>query len=377
MKIIRRDLIDNLEEWLFKGKIIIIYGARQVGKTTLVNEIISGYTNSSLYLNCDLLSVRRSIEKPEPSELKLILGNAGLVVFDEAQQVENIGLVLKVIHDTFPEIQIIATGSSSFDLSNKINEPLTGRAIEFILYPFSLNETLQIFPAYQVRNQIETYLRYGLYPEIVNKSEAEAQILLENLSSKYLYKDVLEYEKVRKPQLVVKLLQMLALQTGSEVSVNELAVTLQVSRSTIEHYIDLLEKTFVIFRLFSFSRNLRKELSKKFKVYFYDPGIRNSLIMNFNPMEIRSDKGALWENFFICERLKFLQKENRKVNRYFWRSHSKQEIDYLEETGGKLITFECKFSPNQKAIIPREFKSTYPESEFNVVHPDNIRNFLI
>lgn len=377
MKIIHRTLQDILEKWLFKGKVLIIYGARQVGKTTLVKELIQGRKNDSVYLNCDILSVRQSLEISDPFALKSLIGNAKIVIFDEAQRIHNIGLILKIIHDSYPEIQIIATGSSSFDLSNKINEPLTGRALEFVLYPFSLYELQQIFPEYQLRNRLDPFLRFGMYPEMIDKPESEARLLLDNLTGKYLYKDVFEFETIKKPQLIVKLLQMLALQLSSEVSLNELAVSLRVNRTTIERYLDILEKAFVIYRLFSFSRNLRSELTKKFKVYFNDIGIRNSLISNYNALELRNDTGALWENFFISERIKYLQKENKILNRYFWRTHGKQEIDYIEESGGILNAFECKLKPRSGTKVPSEFLTAYPGSEFHVVHCDNFWPYLI
>jgi predicted AAA+ superfamily ATPase len=377
MKIIHRTLQDNLAEWLFRGKVLILYGARQVGKTTLVKELIRTRKKTSIYLNCDILSLRQSLEIADPVALKSLIGNSEIAVFDEAQQIHNIGLTLKIIHDSYPEIQIIATGSSSFDLSNKINEPLTGRALEFVLYPFSLHELRQIYPDYQLQNNLGPFLRFGTYPEMIDKSESEARLLLDNLTGKYLYKDVFEFETIKRPQLIVKLLQMLALQIGSEVSLNELSVKLRVSRPTVEHYLDILEKAFVIYRLYSFSRNLRSELTRKFKVYFYDVGIRNSLISNYNSLELRNDSGALWENFFISERIKYMQKEKRTANRYFWRTHSKQEIDYIEESDGILQAFECKLNPKSTVKVPAEFKSSYPNSEYQVVHPGNFWKYMV
>lgn len=376
MKIVHRYLLDIIQPWLFRNKILIIYGARQVGKTTMVKELLKSYPDQSKYLNCETFSVKQSFESNDPVVLKAVLGQAELIVLDEAQRIDKIGIVLKIIHDTYPEIQIIATGSSSFDLSNKINEPLTGRALEFILYPFSVDELRQVFPDHQLLTNQSPFLRFGMYPEIIDKSESEAKFLIDNLTGKYLYKDILEYEQLKKPQLIVKLLQMLALQIGSEVSVNELAVALQVNRSTIDRYIDILEKAFVIFRLQAFSRNLRKELTKKFKVYFYDIGIRNSLIANFNSPEIRQDYGALWENFFIVERLKFLRQTGKNPNRYFWRTHNKYEIDYIEETGGKLYAFECKTKKTTKIKIPSDFINAYPGSDFYIISPENYWGFV-
>jgi len=298
------------------------------------------------------------------------------VALDEAQRIENIGLVLKVLHDAVPDLQIIATGSSSFDLSNKINEPLTGRALEFILYPFSYQELRQAYSDQELPSRWTNSIRFGWYPELLAKSEKEAILLLDNLAGKYLYKDIFEFEMIKKPQLLVKLLQMLSLQVGSEVSTHELSVSLQVNRSTIERYLDILEKAFVIFRLYSFSRNLRQEINRKFKVYFFDVGVRNSLINNYNPPNLRLDGGGLWENYFISERLKYLQSLEINPKRYFWRTHQGKEIDYLEEAGGKLITFECKLNQMAKAALPKEFASNYPNHEFHVITPENYWRYL-
>jgi predicted AAA+ superfamily ATPase len=377
MIIIQRSLQQSIEKWLFRNKVLIIYGARQVGKTTLVREMLKQFPSDSLYLNCETFSVQQSLQSTDPERLKEVIGRVRLAVLDEAQRIENIGLILKILHDNVPELQIIATGSSSFDLSNKINEPLTGRAIEFILYPFSYQEMRQVYPAHELPERWRSFIRFGLYPEVIDKSESEAVLLLDNLAGKYLYKDIFEFELIKKPQFLVKLLQMLALQIGSEVSLNELATTLQINRTTVERYLDILEKAFVIFRLHSFSRNLRNELTRKIKVYFYDIGVRNSLINNFNPPDLRTDSGSLWENYFIVERLKYLQSEGKNPNRYFWRTHRGLEIDYIEESGGKLHAFECKLNPASKATMPKEFAATYPNSDFQMVTPNNYWRFLL
>ncbi len=377
MEIIARTLQSSVEKWMFRKKVLIIYGARQVGKTTLVREILDHFPSESLYMNCETYSVQQSLQSTDPERLKEVIGKVKLLVLDEAQRIENIGLILKILHDNLPEVQIIATGSSSFELSNKINEPLTGRAIEFILYPFSYRELQQVYPVHELSGRWRSFIRFGLYPEIIDKSESEAILLLDNLTGKYLYKDIFEFELIKKPQFLVKLLQMIALQVGSEVSVNELSTALQINRSTVERYLDILEKAFVIFRLYSFSRNLRNELTRKIKIYFYDIGIRNSLINNFNPADLRTDSGCLWENYFIVERLKYLQSAGKSPNRYFWRTHQGKEIDYIEESGGKLYAFECKLNPAAKAAMPKEFAATYPDSKFQLVTPDNYWRFLL
>lgn len=376
MNTIPRTIQQSIEKWLFRKKVIILYGARQVGKTTLVKEILKKYPDDSLYLNCETFSVQQSLQTNDFRRLKEIVGKAKLLVLDEAQRIENIGLAIKILHDSLPEIQIIATGSSSFELSNKINEPLTGRAIEFILYPFSFQELKYIMEDHERLTTWSRFIRFGMYPEIMTRPEDEAALLLDNLAGNYLFKDIFEFEQVKKPQFLVKLLQMLSLQLGSEVSVHELAVSLQLNRSTIDRYLDILEKAFVIFRLNSFSRNLRNEINRKFKIYFFDCGIRNSLINNFNIPELRTDTGGLWENFFIVERLKYIQNAGSRTNRYFWRTHQGREIDYIEEGGGKLIAFECKVNPLSKARIPKDFLQAYPNHEFHVVSPDNYWKFL-
>jgi uncharacterized protein len=297
------------------------------------------------------------------------------VVFDEAQHIPGIGRILKLLHDTYPDIQIIATGSSSFSLSSDLSEPLTGRALEFILHPFSYTEFAQVYTPSERPQLLSLNLRYGFYPDLAGKNEEDARFLLDNLSSKFLFRDILAFETLRKPSILVKLLQMLAFQLGSEVSMNELAVNLGVTRKTIEHYLDLLEKSFVIFRLSAFSRNLRQEINKKVKIYFYDLGIRNSIIAAFNPLELRNDTGALWENFCLVERIKYLQSVKRYPRQYFWRTHQQQEIDYIEEEDGLISAFEFKFS-GSAARMPQSFQRAYPESSFRVINRINFLSFI-
>ena len=375
MKIIERSLQAVIEKWLFKQKVITIYGARQVGKTTLAKVLLKKWGNEKDYFNCDLIGVRNAFQKQDPIALKRIIGDTNLIVIDEAQRVEDIGLVLKILHDTFPELQIIATGSSSFTLANKINEPLTGRALEFILYPFSVVEMHSYFTMIELEGEIERLMRFGSYPEIVHKSDGDAITLLDNLASKYLYKDILELDRIKKPEKLLKLLQLIALQLGNEVSIHELAMKLALNRETVERYLDLLEKSFVIFKLRSFSRNLRKELTKKVKIYFYDIGIRNSLISRYNAIEFRDDIGALFENLCIVERMKYLQRTEQKHNQYFWRTHDKKEIDYIEESDGKLVGYEYKWTKG-KCKKPAEFLTTYKGSEIFLVNRDTFWKFI-
>ena len=373
---IKRLLQEKIEKELFRGNIIIVYGARQVGKTTLVKQIIENSKEKSKYLNCEILSIKDQLKDPEPEKLKFFLGDAKLVVLDEAQSIENIGLILKVLIDTYPNIQIIATGSSSFDLANKINEPLTGRSLEFKLYPLSIQELKESKDLFDVESKLEKLLVFGSYPEVFLLDKEDAIQKLDQISSNYLFKDILSYDGLKKPTILVKLLKALALQVGNEVNYNELSNSLDIDGKTVEKYIDLLEKCFIIFKLSAFSRNLRKEISKSVKIYFYDLGIRNSLIQNYNPLEIRNDAGALWENFCIIERIKMNRYNNIYANYYFWRTYTQKEIDLIEEKEGKLLAFEMKWGKSLKAA-PKEFLEEYKNSEFEVVNKENYYKFLL
>ena len=368
-----RDIQPALEQALFKGKVIILYGARQVGKTTLIRTLQEKYPDESLYLNCDEPDLRSALSEKTSTELRLLLGNKILILIDEAQRVKNIGLTLKLLVDNFPQIQFVATGSSSFDLSNDITEPLTGRKIEFSLYPLSMGELITQSTPREIQRSLEYHMRYGMYPGIIFKDHP-AEALLE-MTKSYLYKDILEFQSVKNPDLLRRLLQALALQIGSEVSFNELGTMLGLDKNTITRYLFLLEQGFVVFHLPPFSRNLRKELTKQRKIYFYDLGVRNALINNFNPLEIRQDVGPLWENFFISERMKAVHNQRRHPNMYFWRTYDGQEIDYLEEEGGQLVGFECKWG-REKWRVPAVFTTAYPGSEVHLVKRENVLEFL-
>lgn len=371
---IKRIIQDKIEEKIFKNKIIVLYGARQVGKTTIMKELQKKNKEKSLFLNCDEPDIREQLKDANSSQLKYLIRDNKLIFIDEAQRVKNIGLTLKILADQFEGLQIIASGSSSFDLANEINEPLTGRKFEFLLYPITISELLNIYSVIELNRELEKRILHGMYPEIITESTNE-QELLEELTKSYLYKDIFNFNKIKHSEALVRLLQALALQIGNEVSYQELAQTAGIDKKTVESYIDILEKSFIIFKLTSFSRNLRNELKKKRKIYFYDTGIRNAIIKNFNTLNIRNDVGNLWENFLISERLKYNETLKFKKNIYFWRNHNNQEIDFIEEYGGKLYGYEIKWN-NKKARIPRAFETAYPGSEIKVITRNNYLDFL-
>jgi len=360
----------KIEEYLFKGKVIIIYGARRVGKTFLAKQITANYPGAK-YINCELLQNKDALETTNSELLNPFIGNTKLLILDEAQNINNIGLVLKVIVDTFPDIQVIATGSSSFELGQKISEPLTGRSRVFHLFPLSMQEISQSTDNISLIARLDTILRFGSYPEVFGKSDLEAIEELNNIASNYLFKDVLQFERLKRPDLIFNLLKAIALQLGNVLSYNELSNILGENLHTIKRYIELLEKAFVIFRLNSLSRNPRKELTKGQKIYFYDLGIRNSLIQNFNSMNLRTDTGALWENFCILEMMKNNNNHRIFVNSYFWRNYEQKEIDYITEKDGILSAFEFKFSNNNRKTNYSKFRLLYPESSFNVISKEN------
>ncbi len=373
---ITRTLQKPIEKALFKGKVIVIFGARRVGKTTLVKQIISASPGSK-YINCELGQNQDALETTNTDLLISYLGKkTSIAVLDEAQHVRNIGIVLKVLADTFPNLQLIVTGSSGFDLVNKIAEPLTGRSRLFQLLPFSFEELLQVKDLLTLKSSTDTIMRFGLYPEVYDKTEEVAIEELDNIAVNYLYKDLLMFENLRRSDLIRGLVKAIALQLGNEVSLNNLANMLGENVHTIKKYLELLEKTFVIFRLSSFSRNLRNEINKGMKIYFLDPGIRNSIIRNFNPMDIRTDTGGLWENFFIVERMKYHNNHRRMVNYYFWRTYQKDEIDLIEEMNGKMTAFECKYNPRKKISLPNTFTETYPDSSQVIITPDTFWKFI-
>lgn len=355
-----------------KGKAIIIIGPRQVGKTTLLKKIMD--KEVYLFLDGDDPTVRNLLANANTEQLKSIIGQHKTVFIDEAQRIENIGLMMKIITDQFKDVQLFASGSSAFELSNKINETLTGRKWEFHLFPISWNELENSIGFVKATQQLELRILYGMYPEVITNIGQEKDVLGQ-LANSYLYKDVLAFGGIRKPDVLEKLLQALALQIGNEVSYNELSQLLGIDKNTVSTYIDILEKAFVIFKLKSFSRNLRNEIKTNQKIYFCDTGIRNMVIGNFNALDLRQDKGALWENFLISERIKKLSYENSLAKSYFWRTAQQQEIDYVEEEAGKMTGYEIKWNEKAKVKIPKLFSETY-KAETEILNRENFRKFL-
>jgi predicted AAA+ superfamily ATPase len=369
----QRTVEKSIKQKTGKGKAIVIAGARQVGKTTLIKKILE--KEQYLFLDADDPSIRRLLSNPNTEEIRTILGKNRIVFIDEAQRIAGIGLTLKIITDQFKNVQLFVSGSSSFDLGDKLNEPLTGRKWEYELFPISWEEFEETEGFVKSEQQMENRLLFGFYPDVLN-NKGEERIILKNLVSSYLYRDILSFSEIRKPEILDNLLLALALQTGSEVNYNELAATIGVNKITIQKYIDFLEKGYIIFRLNSFSRNLRNEIKKNRKVYFYDNGIRNMIIGNFSPLKLRTDVGALWENFLISERKKQNVYKETFARMYFWRTKQQQEIDFVEEKEGKIYGFEFKWKKGAKTRLPATFTKTY-NAETKVIDRTNFREFVI
>lgn len=372
---IKRKLQDIIEKKLFDGKAILLMGPRQVGKTTLLKELFGG-REDVMWLNGGELDVQVLFEGVSATRLRAMFGRKKVIIIDEAQRIPDIGLRLKLVTDQIKDVQLIATGSSAFELATKTGESLTGRKWEYKMYPFSFGEMVDEHGLLEEKRMIPHRLIFGYYPEVVMRLGEEREIL-RLLSDSYLYKDVLMSDQINKPDSLVKLLQALAFQVGSQVSYNELAQLCGLDSKTVEKYVVLLEQSYVIFRLNSFCRNLRNELKNSKKIYFYDNGIRNALIANFNQIEGRADRGALWENFLISERKKFLEYNRLWGNSWFWRTKEQKEIDWVEERDGKIIGYEFKWNPDQKVKIPRLFLDSYENSDFRVIHRDNCDSFLL
>ena len=368
-----RYLREKIESRLGSGKAIVVIGPRQVGKTTLIESILE--TKDYLLLDGDDPKTRTLLTEPNTEQIRTILGKYKYVFIDEAQRIKGIGLTMKIITDRFKDVQLFTSGSSSFDLTNKINEPLTGRKWEYQLFPISWEEFETHHGYLNSEQQLENRLLYGFYPDVLNNIGDEISIL-RNLVNSYLYKDILSYSDIRKPEVLEKLVQALALQVGSEVNYSELAQIVNVDKNTISKYIDILQQGYIIFKLSSFSRNVRNEIKTNKKIYFYDNGVRNMVIGNFNPLDLRTDKGALWENFLISERMKQIEYKQSLARTYFWRTKQQQEVDFVEENSGKIIGYEFKWHKKKTSRLPKTFVESY-NAESNVIDKDNFREFVI
>ncbi len=371
---INRLLAPVIRKKLGTGKAIIVLGPRQVGKTTLLKGIAEK-KGAYLFLNGDDPVVQQQLEGANTQTLKQIIAKHKLVFLDEAQRIKNAGLTLKLITDQFKNVQLLVSGSSALELANKINEPLTGRKWEYHMYPVSWQEFYNYMGHLDAHKQLEQRLVYGMYPEVITKQGEEREVL-QQIAGSYLYKDLLSLGGIRRPDLLDKLLRALAFQVGNEVSYNELSNLLQVDKNTIHSYIQLLEKAYVVFRLQPFSRNLRNEITSSRKIYFYDNGIRNALVANFNPLGLRQDTGALWENFLVSERMKLLHYNSKWANIYFWRTHARQEIDYIEERDGQIFGYEFKWSKKAKSKFPKTFIAAYPKAKMQLITSANFEKFI-
>ena len=373
---VERLLGSRIIERLGDKKAIILLGPRQVGKSTLLGQLRSDFEEPVTVWNGDDADVRSLLADATSTLLGSLLGKTKTLIIDEAQRIHNVGIAIKIIIDRLQDVKVIATGSSAFELANHINEPLTGRKWEYRMFPFSFRELVQDQGLLEEKRLLNIRLVYGSYPEIVNHP-GEEEVRLKQLSDSYLYKDILAWERIQKPENMEKLLQALAFQVGSEVSYNELGQVAGLDNQTVEKYIGLLEKAFIIFRLSSLSRNLRNELKKSRKFYFYDNGLRNVVVNQFSPAAMRQDIGALWENYVISERMKQLAYQQVNVNQYFWRTHAQQEIDYIEERNGQMKAYEIKWNTKARVNFPKTFTAAYPDVEAVVITPDNYFNFLL
>jgi predicted AAA+ superfamily ATPase len=369
--------LSNLQKLVAPNKVVLVYGPRRTGKTTLLEHFIQGLSDPHHLVNGEDFFIQQSLSSQSIDKLRDFIGKKKWLIIDEAQKIPSVGLNLKLIVDHVPDIRVIATGSSSFDLASQMGEPLTGRKWTLRLFPLSQMELAQKENPAETAARLESRLIYGSYPEVVLSDDDQLrQRYLKEIISSYLYKDILELEGLRHSDKLVRLLQLLAFQIGKEVSFNELGGQLGMDKNTVDRYLDLLEKAFVIYKLRGFSRNLRKEVSKNPRYYFYDIGIRNALIQNFNPLNLRDDTGALWENYLVMERLKKQEYTGISCTNYFWRTYDRKEIDWIEEREGRLFAYEFKWSPSAKAAVPKDFIKAYPDANFERVDSENYLKFI-
>ena len=372
---IDRILKETIEKHLFTGKAIILMGSRQTGKTSLLEQLFPK-NDDTIWLNGDDIATQTLMENMSAARLQQILGGKRLLIIDEAQRIKDIGLRMKLVTDQIKDVQLVATGSSSFELANRLNEPLTGRKWEYRMFPLSFAEMAKHHGLLNELTLIPHRMVYGYYPEVVTSAGNEIEVLRQ-LTDSYLYRDLFALDNVKKSDKLVLLLKALAYQVGSQISYSELAGTVGIDAKTVETYINVLEKAYIIFRLPSYSRNMRSELKHSKKIYFYDNGVRNALISGFSQVENRMDTGALWENFIVAERMKYNEYYGHWCNTYFWRTQEQKEIDYLEESDGKLHAYEFKYNHKKQVTVPKNFTDAYPDAEFNVITPDNIERFVL
>lgn len=369
---------EPLDAYIQSNKVLVIYGPRRVGKTTLLQRFLSATDLKYKLDSGDNIRTQHLLSSQDFSQILPYVEGYELLAIDEAQEIPNIGQALKIIVDQSPGIKVIVTGSSSFELAGQIGEPLTGRKRTLTLFPIAQSELLERFNRFELKERLPDFLIYGTYPEVIEASTRREKIdVISEIANSYLLKDILAFDRIRNSRVLLNLLRLLAFQVGSEVSFNEIATQLGIDMKTVQRYLDLLEKAFVIISVGGFSRNLRKEITSKNKYYFFDNGLRNALIAQFNHLDQRNDIGQLWENFFIVERLKYRAYFSLHANSYFWRTYDQQEIDLVEEREGKLFGYECKWSPKRKTFPPKGWLTTYPEAEFTVITPDNFLDFLL
>ncbi|MBA2499017.1 MAG: ATP-binding protein [Chitinophagaceae bacterium] len=377
MQFIKRELEKQISGLLGKNKVLLIVGTRRVGKTILANSIKNAYVKEALVLNAEDFDVQEMLKNRTVANYKRIVGKATLLIIDEAQVLQNAGQILKLMIDNIPDLTILATGSSSFDLANKTGDPLTGRQIQFLLYPLSQKEIGTQETFLETTQNLEERLIFGSYPELFQLSTfQEKSIYLQQLVQSYLLKDILAYEGIRQSDKIVKLLRLIAFQCGNEVSYTELARQLGISKNTVEHYLDLLAKVFIVYKVGAYSTNLRKEVSKTSKWFFYDNGIRNAIINDFKLLSIRKDTGLLWENYLIAERIKRNAYDGKNVQYFFWRNYNQQEVDMIEFENGQLTAYEFKYSPTKKVKLPAAFASAYNDVPYQVISKDNYLDWI-
>lgn len=370
---ITRTLAKRIRNKIGKGKAIMVIGPRQVGKTTLIRNELAN--QDVAFFDGDDPTVRNLLDSPNTEKIRSLIGNKKVVFIDEAQRINGIGLTLKIITDQFKDVQLWISGSSSFTLAHELNEPLTGRKWQYEMYPISWEEFQNHVGFLKAEQSLTTRLIYGFYPDVINNPGEEKEIL-KNLVDSYLYRDILSYAEIRKPEVLEKLVQALALQIGSEVNYNELSQIVGVDKNTIQRYISILEKGYVIFKLPSFSSNIRNEIKKNKKIYFYDNGIRNMIIGNFNDINLRQDKGGLWENFLISERIKQNEYKITLAKSFFWRTTQQQEVDYVEAVNQEIFGYEFKWNPKKKVKLPKTFVEKYNAQE-KLISNENFREFVI